>query len=43
MSSSQMAEMSRLNFSPEQLEYIQTLNNIQTKQASLEEPQAAAQ
>ena len=43
MSSSQLAEMSRLHFSPEQLEYIQTLNNIQTKQASGEEPQATAQ
>jgi hypothetical protein len=35
--------MSRLNFSPEQLEYINTLSNIQTKALSQEDPQVVAQ
>ena len=43
MSSSQLAEMSRLHFSPEQLEYLQTMNKVNQKQLSQEEPQAAAQ
>ena len=34
--------MQKLKFTPEQIEYISTLNNIQTKQLSGEEPEAAA-
>ena len=36
-------QMNRLNFSPEQMEYINTLNKVQTKVLSQEDPQVVAQ
>lgn len=43
MSKQMMDQMSRLKFTPEQIEYISTLNNVQTKQLSQEDPQVVAQ